>query len=746
MKNKLSAVILLLSALGFSVAQAQPAKLILEREEGRITFAVDKVDPATSSISWSRNGMEIARQLNLKDPTSGPFSDWEPEIIANSFADEKDLHLVGEDVVFQMLLKAWCQHRPVVLSPDAIWLVICQQVSHCINQNPEDYRAMLVSHDGKKTLEVRTTEELFSGSPDWPKLLAAFSSQIDDYTINDVATTLVADFSTTGIDERIASEVTLMDVVKPYFEYIITYAVCGIPSITLTGTPDDWRKVLEKTRALESLGFGWWVSELEPILEEFVKAAEGNPDYWFWKDIVKKSRPQTIQGPTCGRSSKPQTKFDGWFLKLFPFDNKGRTPEKVTIMQYMLRETVVVPFRYKIVDDAGNVLSENPMELVAGIVGVQEDAQTFALTPKIGWFVRTAEPEAESVAPDGLAGIEATGDSPETDLSIRYWDEGPLSLSDIPRETDVQPDEVYAFNYGLDYTDHEWKVGNTHFSLPTSRTYMNPFVSWVNPAYATPQMLQYFQTIFDYAELFRRQARDDEAADRFMQEMQEATDSGRDSASVQFFSKLVKEELAHTKDPVSDDLIIYPKGWGLGMHGGCEAGLFYGPATKYIDHSFGGGVGFDFVYGRVLLMCDLQRYMYGDLKQEFLHKGELFKAGEWMSGGSVELSLGYIAYDSQWWRVTPFVGAGAGYLSFPRGEDDCKRADDAYGFRALAGIYTDCKFWRQISVPEFMKEPLEEYSVRFKLYVAHTDFPTLGPAWSINFGIGISGIGWLLKK
>ena len=304
----------------------------------------------------------------------------------------------------------------------------------------------------------------------------------------------------------------------------------------------------------------------------------------------------------------------------------------------------------------------------------------------------------------------------------------------------------HTITCNIDYTDHEWKVGNTHFSLPTSRTYMNPFASWVNPAYATPQMLQYFQTIFDYAELFRRQARDDEAADRFMQEMQEATDSGRDSASVQFFSKLVKEELAHTKDPVSDDLIIYPKGWGLGMHGGCEAGLFYGPATKYIDHSFGGGVGFDFAYGRVLLMCDLQRYMYGDLKQEFLHKGELFKAGEWMSGGSVELSLGYIAYDSQWWRVTPFVGAGAGYLSFPRGEDDCKRADDAYGFRALAGIYTDCKFWRQISVPEFTKEPLEEYSVRFKLYVAHTDFPTLGPAWSINFGIGISGIGWSLNR
>ena len=354
------------------------------------TFAVDEVDPPTDHCGWQSSGIDIARGINwFSDDGWSWDSDWKPEILACSFADAENLYEIGEDVVFQMLLKAWCQHRPVVLSPDAIWLIICQQFSHYINDNPEEFRDLLVSHEGKKELQVRTTD-LFSDQADWPGLVAGFTSQIALYTNNDIATTLVADFSTTGTDELVASEVTLMNTVKNYFEYTAIYAVCGIPSITLTGTPDDWHKVLEKTRALESFGLGWWTSELEPILKEFVKASEGNPDYWFWKDIVKKSRPRKIQGPSCmGRVR--MTKFDGWFLKFFPFDNEGRTPDKVTIIQNMLPETVVAPFKYQVVTPDGTVLSETPLDLVAGIVAVEEDPLTFTMTPKIGWFVRTVK-------------------------------------------------------------------------------------------------------------------------------------------------------------------------------------------------------------------------------------------------------------------------------------------------------------------------------------------------------------------
>ena len=368
-------------------AMAQPDRLILHQEAGTVTFAVDKVELPNGLVGWEETGAQLARHLHR---VPDGFSDWSPQILFNSFSTQKGMYDIGEDVVFQMLKLAWCQHRPVSLSPDVIWLLICQQFSHYVNKNPETMRKHLVSHEGKEELVVKTND-LFSEQADWVGLIDGFAAEIGKYTRDDLSSTLVADFTTTGIDERIASEVTLMDVTKPYFEYLAIYAVCGIPSITLTGTPEDWKKVLAKTRALGHIGLEWWTAELEPVLQEFVKASEGNPDYWFWKDIVKKSRPRTIQGPTCGRRYRPLTKFDGWFLKFFPFDEKGRTPKRVTITHTMLPETVAVPFVYQVVSPQGRVLSQTPLELVAGIVGVQQDPETLLMTPKIGWFVRTAK-------------------------------------------------------------------------------------------------------------------------------------------------------------------------------------------------------------------------------------------------------------------------------------------------------------------------------------------------------------------
>ena len=128
---------------------AQPARLILSQEEGRITFAVDEVDLPNNHCGWKTTGSKLALDLN-RNIDNDFSSDWETEILANSFADVDNLYDIGEDVVFQMLLKAWCQHRPVVLTPDAIWLIICQQFSHIVNETPEQYRGALVTHAGQQ--------------------------------------------------------------------------------------------------------------------------------------------------------------------------------------------------------------------------------------------------------------------------------------------------------------------------------------------------------------------------------------------------------------------------------------------------------------------------------------------------------------------------------------------------------------------------------------------------------------------
>lgn len=361
-----------------------------------ITFAVDNVkEPELAlSVLGPINGDILAKRLNLKSDKLIDLdtNKWEPKILVNSFSDETGLLELGEDTVFQMLVKAWSQHRPVALSPDVIWMLICQQLSHHINQNPEKYKSLFVSHEGKKEICIQSSTDLYSEDVDWAGIIDGFASTLSLNTTEGVTNSLIANFSTTGVNERLASEITLMDVAKPFFEYKVFYVACGIPYITITGTPEDWKSIIEKARILESIELGWWFKELKPILEQFVMASEGKQDIKFWKNIVKKTRPGTVYGAECGRNTHKPTELDGWFLKLFPFDNKGRTPDKVTVLHTMPRETVVVPFNYQVISSEGTTIRETSLEFVAGIIGIQEDVNTLTLSPKIGWFVRTSKP------------------------------------------------------------------------------------------------------------------------------------------------------------------------------------------------------------------------------------------------------------------------------------------------------------------------------------------------------------------
>lgn len=92
--------------------------MILDQEEGRITFAVDDVDLPNRHCGRKMDGSELVVDIH-RNFDWNMLSAWEPAILANSFADADNLYDIGEDVMFQMLLKAWCQHRPVVLTPDS---------------------------------------------------------------------------------------------------------------------------------------------------------------------------------------------------------------------------------------------------------------------------------------------------------------------------------------------------------------------------------------------------------------------------------------------------------------------------------------------------------------------------------------------------------------------------------------------------------------------------------------------------
>ena len=364
------------------------------------TFVVDGDLPIPTEKKELRSGEEIAKSWAEHEHTG--------RVVAKSWGD-KSLYQAGKwkkyrvgigeerrdtvvyesgtSLFYNCMVEAYAGHYSVILSPDAIWTLISQGFCHHISLNTEKLKDKIVNHEGKMEISVISEYDLYSPLMDWDTLLNGFEIQIAENTKGNIADFMRADFSTTGNTERITSQVTLMSAVKSYFDFAAIHTICGIPTITIEGTPDDWRKIIKKVESLRNYDLGWWVDDLKPILQEFVNASEGNVNKDFWQNIVKKDRPESMKnGAGCG--VKDATKFDGWFLKFMPFDKDGRTPDAVVYGRNdMLPSVVSAPFTYIVKDATGNIISKTPMEIMSGFVGIDVNEKNYTMRPHIGWMV-----------------------------------------------------------------------------------------------------------------------------------------------------------------------------------------------------------------------------------------------------------------------------------------------------------------------------------------------------------------------
>ena len=369
---------------------------ILKRSNSSITFVVDEDLPAPKQTFTMLPSNEISSQIISKKGI--PYVDH--KVVKTSFDGEKLCYL-GEDNFYKCIVQAFADHRSLVLSPDMMWLLIGQGFSRYVNAHSEELRDKLVSHQGKMTLKVEKDNDVLNPAKgDWAQLLNDFSSMIAENTKGEVADMMTADFSTTSMDERIASQITLMETVKTYFDFLNVVIACGIPTITLEGTPEDWQKVREKARGLSKYGLERWANELDPILAEFVKASEGKPNQAFWENMVMKDRVEKFKSKkVCGLYDiNETTHLDGWFLKFFPNEH-GYTQDDILYTESMPTEMARGNFKQEYIDPVtGASIAVIPVQLWAGFVGVQVDEKTGALTPKIGWFARIGDDEQEKLS------------------------------------------------------------------------------------------------------------------------------------------------------------------------------------------------------------------------------------------------------------------------------------------------------------------------------------------------------------
>ncbi len=332
---------------------------------------------------------------------------------------------------------AYSKHHPLVLSPDMIWLLIAQGFAIHVKQNAEALRHKFVAHEGKKNLTVRRDEFLlgFAGN-DWEGVFSEFSEQIRDYIGRDTHEVLVPTFSTTGIVEKAAFEITLMDAMQSYFNLCVITA-CGIPYFHIEGSLEDWQLLYDKAAQLEEYDLAWWTDHLLPFLNKILTTVQGEENNDFWNSFYKFNNGSG--GPYI----------NGHIVNLFPYLTYGTSPDDDACERFGLVVDQVYkelePMRDQLSEDAWEamlntaikrnmkadthnsyfrnphlgtewpdrhsgltshclpegiskapflwqyLLLELSMNFLAGFIGASQDAETRAIRPEIGWAIVAAE-------------------------------------------------------------------------------------------------------------------------------------------------------------------------------------------------------------------------------------------------------------------------------------------------------------------------------------------------------------------
>ena len=210
---------------------------------------------------------------------------------------DKKIYNFGHCPMLYGLYNCYGRHESISLSPDDFWLMIIQSFSIYVLNHSEKLRKKFVNFEGKKTLNINLEEGKLEEltKEKYEECFNNFNEQISAYIGKDLVDNLQANFSTSTINEKTVSKISIMTALQNYFEYKIVCWGCGFPSITLRGILEDYEQILEKMKLLKNFELEWWYNILKPIIEKIIETKKcltenrkENIDYEFWRQMIKK--------------------------------------------------------------------------------------------------------------------------------------------------------------------------------------------------------------------------------------------------------------------------------------------------------------------------------------------------------------------------------------------------------------------------------------------------------------------------
>ena len=310
------------------------------------------------------------------------------ETLGHSFdKNQKLAYLCYKVPTLSGFFSAYCNHYPIRIKPDDIWLLIVQCFSHHVNANSEELRKYFVDFEGKKNLEIKI-KCLKIEKENLEDFVEQINQQLKKYLGDEILENLTPDFTTTDINTKLVCQISIMDSFKQYFDYSFNQINCGIPYIILEGEAEDYKKIILKAKNLSKYDFGWYIDRIIPIIQKMVEAKEGNIDIDFFKNIILKEEAIEDRYEHCIHLKYKINYINGWIVKFFGYikiDDKLNkiSGNKIDVekINNLPSQILNVPFTIKNEEDK----SEKKMKFEAGIFGCeQNDKKEVSLG--IGWL------------------------------------------------------------------------------------------------------------------------------------------------------------------------------------------------------------------------------------------------------------------------------------------------------------------------------------------------------------------------
>lgn len=271
------------------------------------------------------------------------------------------------------------QHRALELSPDVIWLTILQGLSIHFEENWGQWKnQVIVGPYDHREVQVSTADfPVGSLESPWGQLVEDATSTAYGAVDETVANLFGVSFSTTSRNDRVAMDLAFLAAVNSYLSLYDVTSICGIPQITLTGTPTDWHRIRQMVDTLDQFGLSWWTIHLRPICDQFIAASDGSPDVSFWQQIYSTS------DAICGTLDR----VTGWIGKLFPYLSTTGFATRRNPLFIAAEPPTIEEFPIGLREVSMRSQRGTTVQLAGGLIGVQQ-ANDLTLSAKTGWAVR----------------------------------------------------------------------------------------------------------------------------------------------------------------------------------------------------------------------------------------------------------------------------------------------------------------------------------------------------------------------